>query len=99
MKTLTALKREAKKFKWSMVQTNSFFFTDGIPAFLQSYRKVTAVQSDRIAFETVKDGKTTESWATFPKAAQVEITESDNSYFVKFTQDTGTFIKYHLIAA
>lgn len=102
MKTLTALKREAKNFKWSMFRTNSFFIQE-IPEFLKTYRKVTKVQSDRIAFETVKDGKITESWASFPPSKQVEIVEdsifSPKSYFVKFTQDNGTFIQYHLLEA
>ena len=103
MKTLAALKREATNFKWSMIGTNSFFFSDGIPDFLKTYRKVTKVQADRIAFETVKDGQVSESWATLPKAKQVEIVEdsifSPQSYFVKFTQDNGTFIQYHLLEA
>lgn len=100
MKTLAALKREAKNFKWSMFRTNSFFIPE-IPDFLKAYRKVTRVQADRIAFETIKNGETSESWATFPKAKQVEIVEdsifSPQSYFVKFTQDNGTFIQYHLL--
>jgi hypothetical protein len=103
MKTLTALKREAKNFKWSMIHTNSFFFGNGIPDFLKAYRKVTRVQADRIAFETIKEGKASESWTTFPKAKQVEIVEdsifSPQSYFVKFTQENGTFIQYHLLEA
>lgn len=103
MKTLAALKREAKNFKWSMIHTNSFFFRNGIPEFLKAYRKVTRVQADSIAFETIKDGKISESWATFPKAKQVEIIEdsifSPQSYWVKFTQDDGTFIQYHLLEA
>ena len=49
MKTLTALKREATNFKWSMFRTNSFFIPE-IPEFLKAYRKVTRVQADRIAF-------------------------------------------------
>ncbi len=102
MKTLAALKREATNFKWSMFNTNSFFFPNGIPDDLKAYRNVTRVQADRIAFETIRDGQTTESWASFPKAKQVEITEDNifnQSYFVKFTQDSGTFFTYHLIAA
>lgn len=102
MKTLTALKREATNFKWSMFRTNSFFIPE-IPEFLKAYRKVTRVQADRIAFETIKNGEISESWATFPKAKQVEIVEdsifSPQSYFVKFTQDNGTFIQYHLLEA
>jgi hypothetical protein len=102
MKTLTALKREATKFKWSMFRTNSFFLPI-IPDFLKAYRKVTRVQADRIAFETVKNGEVIESWGTFPKAKQVEIVEdsifSPQSYFVKFTQDNGTFIQYHIVEA
>jgi len=100
MKTLSALKREAKNFTWSMFRTNSFFIPE-IPDFLKAYRKVTRVQADRIAFETIKDGVISESWATFPKAKQVEIVEEQisgrQSYFVKFTQDNGTYIQYHLL--
>lgn len=100
MKTLAALKREAHNFKWSMIRTNSFFVRE-IPEFLKAYRKVTQVQSDRMAMETHKDGHVIDSWVTFPKAKQVEIVEdsifSPQSYFVKFTQDNGTFVQYHII--
>jgi hypothetical protein len=99
MKTLAALKRQAKDFKWSMTETNSFFFRGGIPDFLKAYRKVTKVQADRLAFETNKNGEKAESWVTFPKAKQVAIEQSNDAYIVTFTQDTGTFIKYHLVKA
>lgn len=103
MKTLAALKREAKNFKWSMIHTNSFFFGNGIPDFLKAYRKVTKVQADRIGFETISNGKIITSWTILPKAKQVEIIEdsifSPQSYWVKFTQDDGTFIQYHLLEA
>ena len=97
MKTLAGLKRDAHNFKWSMIHTNSFFISE-IPDFLSAYRKVTRVQADRIAFETIKDGQVSESWATFPKANQVKINALDcNDYLVKFIQDNGTFIQYHLV--
>lgn len=100
MKTLAALKREAKNFKWSMIRTNSMFFGADIPDFLKEYRNVSRVQADRIAFETLKEGKIRESWSMFPKSKQVEILEDDifrNTYFVKLTNDSGTFIQYHLM--
>jgi hypothetical protein len=38
MNTLTALKREAINFKWSLVATNSRWFNNGIPEFVREYR-------------------------------------------------------------
>ena len=100
MNTLTALKREAINFKWSLVATNSRWFNNGIPDFLSMYRKVLKVQSDRIAFETIKNGVISESWAILPKAKQVDIVKDnsiDDAYFVTFVDDANTFLKYHLI--
>lgn len=100
MNTLAALKREAINFKWSLVATNSRWFSNGIPEFLSIYRKVLKVQSDRIAFETIKNGVISESWAILPKAKQVDIVKDnsiDDAYFVTFVDDANTFLKYHLI--
>jgi hypothetical protein len=97
MQTLSALKREAHNFKWSMIDSNSSFLRD-IPDFLKAYRKVSRVQSNSIAFETLKDGKVSESWTDFPKASGVEIIADQSGYLVKFTQESGTYIQYHLVA-
>jgi hypothetical protein len=70
---------------------------------MKAYRKVKRVQAAGIIFETIKEGKISESWVPFPKAKQAEIIEdrisSPKSYYVKFTQDNGTFIQYHLLEA
>lgn len=99
MKSLAALKREAVNYRWSLVETNSRFYANGIPDFYLN-RKVAKVQSDRIAFETIKNNEVLLSWATLPKAKQVSIVQddsTDDAYFVTLTDDAGTFLKYHLL--
>lgn len=70
MKTLADLKRDATKYEWSLT-SNSWF--KEIPAFQKASRRVALVQSNKMAFKTIKDGKETLSWIDFPKASELFI--------------------------
>jgi len=85
MKNLADLKRNANRFKWSMV-SNSWF--NQVPEFLNQFRTVSRLQTQRIAFNTIKDGMARESWTDFPKAKNLEIVALDNGdYHLTFKGD------------
>lgn len=70
MKTLADLKKTAHKYEWALV-SNSWY--KQVPEFQAAYRKVSRVQSSKLALETIKDGQSMDSWIDFPKASELEI--------------------------
>lgn len=86
MKNLSQLKLNAHRFEWSMI-SNSWF--DSVPDFLANFRRVSRVQTQRLAFITIKNGESRESWTDFPKASNLIIKALENGdYFVEFKGET-----------
>lgn len=86
MKNLAQLKLNAHRFKWSMLK-NSWF--DSVPEFLSDFRPVSRVLTQKIAFITIKNGESRESWTDFPKAKNLSIVPLDNGdYIVEFIGET-----------
>lgn len=70
MKTLADIKREANKYEWSLT-SNSWY--QSVPEFQSAWRKVSRLQSNRLALKTLKDGTESDSWIDFPKASEITI--------------------------
>jgi hypothetical protein len=86
MKNLSELKLNAHRFQWSMLQ-NTWF--DSVPEFLSAFRPVSRVQTQKLAFTTIKNGISTESWTDFPKAKNLSIKALENGdYIVEFIGET-----------
>jgi hypothetical protein len=84
MKTLADLKRDSHKYEWSLT-FNSWYASQPVPEYQIAYRKVSRVQSSRLALITIKDGIEKESWMDFPKASELTIRHNGlSSYTLTF---------------
>jgi hypothetical protein len=78
--------------------SNSWFKT--INPELQAYRTVGLLQTQRIAFHTIKNGQSSLSWVDFPKAKNlIMVSDCTGGYYVTFKGDKpeDCKVEYHLL--